>query len=81
MSALPGAPGRRPGVPCFLVYAVSLTRNAIGVFAHGKLRSRMRKNSSTASEMFGWRTTGLTHRVVLLLVQSKLSQRCAEEID
>jgi hypothetical protein len=25
MSALPGAPGRRPGVPCFLVYAASLT--------------------------------------------------------
>ena len=40
-------------VPCFLVYAASLTRNAIGVFAHGKLRSRIfwpRKNSSTASD-------------------------------
>lgn len=28
-----------------------------------------------------WVADNLTHRVVLLLVQSKLSQRCAEEID
>jgi hypothetical protein len=62
MSALPGAPGRRPGVPCFLAYAASLTRNAIGVFAHGKLRSRIfwpRKNSSTASDSL--RNASLPH--------------------